>query len=290
MIAVRKPSLQAAKRQKRFHDPSSRLYKTNDEDISLEGVEECNYFHIDSKDKNEEAQEIIEIEEELLNNVLMLYEQYEADSLFHRSMMRTQLMSLNKDSKRRSLDKNLEDEKIKCSLLKVFTLLLQTGSPLRGSAHSERMELMQQVKWVLKDVDQYSLEKLKDYFIKLCTSQKERLFPPHLINVLSTLTIDNETREKESDLSSLIKKTHHLINYMEEASKEVLERRLEEENYSQMFEEEELDNIIEVWFVWLQFNPKSSDQLAVWKENLNGQQSLDSLLWNLLFYLSIGES
>mmetsp|Transcript_28640 Transcript_28640/g.31640 ORF Transcript_28640/g.31640 Transcript_28640/m.31640 type:complete len:101 (+) Transcript_28640:654-956(+) len=97
-------------------------------------------------------------------------------------------------------------------------------------------------------------------------------------------------KKEESDLSNLIDKTCHLINNLEEISKKALERRLEEENYSQISEEDELDNITEVWFVWLQFNPRSSDQLAVWKENLNGQQSMNSLLWNLLFYLSIGES
>jgi len=285
MIVVLKPLLQAAKRQKRFHEPSSRFYKKDAEDDYLGEIGDCDYCLAED---DEEAQEIIEIEEELLDNVSMLHEQYEADSLVRRSSMRAQSNSLSATKRKRFLDKNLEDEKIRCSLLKVFTLLLQTESRLRGSAHLERMKLMQQVKRVLCYADQYSIGKLKECFIKFCTSRKT-LFPPHSICVPSSFTSEIETEREESDLSSLISKTLHLMSSMEDASKRALEKRLEQEDYSQI-SGEDWENIREVWFVWLQFTPRSSNQLAVWEESLDGQQTVNSLLWNLSFYLSIGET
>lgn len=285
MIEILHPSLPAAKRQKRSHSPIHWLYRQDDEANSLCGLEDC----IDIFEETGECEQgNLEQEEELLDDVLALYEKFEEDSLFEQSKIRLKISSSIPNEKIETHVKNLKDEKAKCNLLKVLTLLLQTESRLRGSTHIERMELMRRVKAFLPNAanGSESVKSLKTCFVHFLTLRQETLFPPRLISVpecfLDPGKIDCPA---EIDEAQLIRKTKALTSLLEESSHKAMQHRLEQENYSEQ-EEENWDNMSEIWHAWLQFNPKSLDQLAIWEESLRDGYKVDSLLWNLAFYLS----
>ncbi|KAI2503758.1 hypothetical protein MHU86_10652 [Fragilaria crotonensis] len=92
-------------------------------------------------------------EEALLDDVLAIYDKYEEDALVEQNRLRCKLTTCSKN-KVASLQAQLSDAKIKCSLLKVLTLLLQSDSSrLKGRLHADRMELMQQVERVLVNIN-----------------------------------------------------------------------------------------------------------------------------------------
>mmetsp|Transcript_30032 Transcript_30032/g.45543 ORF Transcript_30032/g.45543 Transcript_30032/m.45543 type:complete len:288 (+) Transcript_30032:337-1200(+) len=283
MIAVACAPLPMAKRQKISHSPTPWIRQQDDETCSLCEVEDSTAF---LEEEDEYIQENVEREEKLLDKVLALYEQYEEDSLFQQSTIRFQISSSQSDVKTEVLLNNLEDEKAKCNILKVLTLLLQSESRLRGSTHLERMGLLRRVKAFLLEAGYHSLNRLKKSFVNFFTSRQETLFPPSAVfvpNCFPTSLGNNYPAAIEE--SQLIRKTRELISCLRDASKKAIQQRLEQENFSEM-EEQDWDNMSDVWNAWLQFKPISSNQLAIWEESLRDGDNIDSLLWNLALYLS----
>lgn len=291
MIAVLNPSAPVAKRQKLCHEPTSWFYEKPDDKTvtrSLCALDDyCDIFDIE-EDDDDENPENLESEEDLLDHVLGLYEIYEEESLYRQSKLRYLLSSQNTGNKCVKREKNLKDEKSKLILLKVLTLLLRTESRLKGSNHAERMDLMQRFKHCLSNAREQSLEKIKSFFVQLCTAREEPIFPPCSITVPHVSLRMAESGSREIDESELIRKTFEWMTLLEESSKKALQKRLEHGNYSEN-EEDEWENARDVWNVWLQFTPTSPNQLAVWEESLQDGKNVDDILWNLAFYLSIGE-
>mmetsp|Transcript_19263 Transcript_19263/g.28502 ORF Transcript_19263/g.28502 Transcript_19263/m.28502 type:complete len:289 (+) Transcript_19263:156-1022(+) len=284
MIEILHPSLPVAKRQKRSNSPTHWLCQEDDETSSLCGLDSCNDF---LEEIGEYEQVSVEREEQLLDHVLALYENYEEDSLFQQSKIRLQMSSSISGEKTEALLKNLKDEKAKCSILKVLTLLLQTESRLKGSNHVERMDLIKRVKTILSVAGNKSTKRLKKFFVQFFTFRQETLFPPSSIFVPKRCFLDSGKSDclVKIDEAQLIRRTNALTSLLEEASRKVMQHRLEQENYSNE-EEQDWDNMSEIWHAWLQFSPRSFDQLAIWEESLRDGIKVDSLLWNLAFYLS----
>lgn len=276
MIAV-EPNYPAAKRQKRSLSPPPLF---DDETSSLGGIED----HYDYEEDEEEEGDL-EREETLLDRVLSIYEQYEEDSLVQQSRLRSKLSTCG-ISKICMIKNRLQDEKVKCGLFKVLTLLLQSDSRLRGSSYQERVDLMRQVKHVLQARESYTLAELKSRFVLIFSSLRKDLFPPcSIIAPASTATLPQDI-ETQLDHKSLVQETRKTMTRLDQAANEALQQRLRDSNYSQV-EGEEWESMREVWYVWLQFSIKSIEQMAVWQETLAHCENVEMLLWNLAFCLSM---
>mmetsp|Transcript_13755 Transcript_13755/g.21250 ORF Transcript_13755/g.21250 Transcript_13755/m.21250 type:complete len:154 (-) Transcript_13755:62-523(-) len=149
------------------------------------------------------------------------------------------------------------------------------------------MDLIKRVKTILSVAGNKSTKRLKKFFVQFFTFRQETLFPPSSIFVPKRCFLDSGKSDclVKIDEAQLIRRTNALTSLLEEASRKVMQHRLEQENYSNE-EEQDWDNMSEIWHAWLQFSPRSFDQLAIWEESLRDGIKVDSLLWNLAFYLS----
>lgn len=318
MIAPLLQATSPSKRQKRSSSPIKGRYQDDvTDECTLGGIED----HVDNQDDDEEDDDdsiLCERERSLLDHVLAIYEQYEEDSLVEQSHLRFKLTTSCGLAKIDSLQKKLADEKVKCSLFKVLTLLLQSDSSrLKGPDHAQRIDLMLQVKRIVLDHDLYTVKDVKRRFTCLFSSLRRDLFPPFSIVIsttssttTSTTTLSTTTTESlgvsdptlsvptlELDQLALNHETIRVMALLEEAAKKALEQRLAEgEGQHSMMavtpmrdieEEQDWDSMREVWYVWLQFPARSCEQLAVWQETLFGDGNLSVLLWNLAYYLSL---
>jgi hypothetical protein len=292
MIAVTmEANRHPAKRQKRSVSPPPILVLPHDEASSLGGIED-NYDNYE--DGEEESPVNLQREEALLDRVLSIYEQYEEDSLVKQSRFRSKLTTCN-ISKAGCIKQKLQEEKIKCCLFKVLTLLLQSGSRLRGHTHEDRVDLIRQVKQVLLDQEVYSVGELKSRFALVLAVLRRDMFPPCSISLPTSVGIKDGSHSvvppKPSALLSqkkLNQQTLRWMNRLQEAAKESIQDRLVHGDWQQSKDEEDSwENMREVWHVWLQFPAKSDSQLAVWQETLQHGGNLNSLLWNLAYYLSM---
>lgn len=275
------------KRQKRPVTPPALFHVEDDEASSLGGVED--HYSCDYKDEEEDHSQDREHEENLLDRVLLIYDQYEEDSLVEQSRLRSKLSPCG-HSKIESLKKKLHKEKIKCSLFKVLTLLLQSESRLKGLAHEERMDLMRQVKRVLLDNELYSVGELKSKFTLIFASLGSGMFPPPSVFIPTShgCSAPSCVQTPHIDQRKLSQETHSLMTRLEQSANKSLQQRLIQGDYQHSKDEgEDWESMHEVWNVWLQFPAKSSEQLAVWRETLQSSEGLGSLLWNLAYYLSI---
>jgi hypothetical protein len=296
MIALLEASSPSKKRQKLSFPPSAWIHVKKDEELSsLGGVE-------DQYDPNHEEEEVFDIsrcEEVLLNRVIQVYERFEEDSLLSQSKLRSEMTSRGR-LQRQSIENQLRDEKLKCSILKVLTLVLQTGSRLKGSSPQERIDLKRRVKHLLNDHSQTSLDQLKAHFVHIMTSREIELFPPRSVSIPSPPpspvpeNMDSSSSDSPAHISGLVHQTERVMKFLERSSKASLERRLVKSDWQSSLDEEEEEDwegMHDVWYAWLHFPPKSTEQVAVWEETLEGQlhrrETLDSLLWNLAYYLSM---
>jgi hypothetical protein len=308
MIAPLLQSTSPSKRQKRSPSPNKgRYHDEGNDESTLGGIED----HVDSLDDDEEDDDdsyLCKREGSLLDHVLAIYDQYEEDSLVEQSHLRLKLTTCGL-AKVESLQTRLADAKIKCSLFKVLTLLLQSDSSrLKGPDHAQRIDLMLQVKRIVLDHDLYSVKDVKSKFTCLFSSLRRDLFPPFSIVIPTTAAITTAASPGVSDPASsgpsleldqlaLNQETLRVMTRLEEAAKKSLEQRLAEGEgqHSLMAvtpvrdvdEEQDWDSMREVWYVWLQFPATSGQQLAVWQETLVGEGNLSVLLWNLSYYLSL---
>mmetsp|Transcript_28152 Transcript_28152/g.46622 ORF Transcript_28152/g.46622 Transcript_28152/m.46622 type:complete len:293 (+) Transcript_28152:217-1095(+) len=284
MIAVMLEAAQHhAKRQKRSVSPPPLFI---DETSSLGGIEDHND---ENEDEEEESPHNLQREEALLDRVLSIYEQYEEDSLVKQSHFRSKLTSCGL-SKIGTFKKRLQQEKIKYSIFKVLILLLQSDIRLKGHTHQDRVDLIRQVRRVLLDQEVYSVEELKSRFTLLFAVLRRDMFPPCTIllpGTISTACMGHHTSPPLNQ-EKLNQETQRWMNRLQEAAKESLQDRLVHGDFQQSKDEEESwENMREVWHVWLQFQATSNVQLAVWQETLQHGGNLDSLLWNLAYYLSM---
>jgi hypothetical protein len=176
------PLLQAtspSKRQKRSSSPIKGRYQDDvTDECTLRGIED----HVDNQDDDEEDDDdsiLCERERSLLDHVLAIYEQYEEDSLVEQSHLRFKLTTSCGLAKIDSLQKKLADEKVKCSLFKVLTLLLQSDSSRsKGPDHAQRIDLMLQVKRIVLDHDLYTVKDVKRRFTCLFHHSEETCSHP----------------------------------------------------------------------------------------------------------------
>lgn len=316
MIAPLLQATSPSKRQKRSSSLTKGRYQDDvTDECTLGGIED----HVDTQDDDEEDDDdsiLCEREGSLLDHVLAIYEQYEEESLVEQSHLRLKLTTCG-PAKADSLQKGLTDEKVKCSLFKVLTLLLQSDSSrLKGPDHAQRIDLMLQVKRIVLDHDLYTVKDVKCKFTSLFSSLRRDLFPPFSIFVPTTTATTPTTTTTSASLGvsdptssvlplqldqlALNHETLRVITLLEEAARKSLELRLAEgEGQLSMMpvtpvgdveEEQDWDSMREVWYVWLQFPAKSCQQLAVWQETLSGDGNLSVLLWNLAYYLSLDGS
>lgn len=292
MIAVLSETnhyLPAAKRQKCSVSPSPPLFI--DASSSLGGIED--EYDDDFEYEEEDSPQMLNREDALLDRVLSVYEQYEEDSLVKQSRFRAKMTACGL-AKSRTFKKKLQDEKIKCNLFKVLTLLLQSRSRLRGHTHEDRVELIRQVKQALLDEEVYSVEELKGRFTLLFAVLRRDMFPPCSILVPSTtestasLKVDQKPASPPLTQKKLNQQTERWRTRLQEAAKDSLQERLSQGDWQQSNDQEESwESMRDVWHVWLQFPAKSAAQLGIWQETLQHGGNLNSLLWNLAFYLSM---
>lgn len=268
---------------------------------TLGGIEDHQSDSEDDSDDDDDPK-TCQKEEALLDDVLAIYDKYEEDALVEQNRLRCKLTTCSKN-KAASLQAQLSDAKIKCSLLKVLTLLLQSDSSrLKGRLHADRMELMQQVERVLVNINLYSVNSLKRKFVLLFASLRRDLFPPSTIVVPTSIrTLSNHpcASSVPIDQQSLNRETILAMSHLEELANKHLQQRLADGNYqssimpSRVGDEEndqDWESMREVWNVWLQFPASCHQQFEIWQETLACNDRLSSLLWNLAYYLSLEDS
>ena len=241
-------------------------------------------------------------EEALLDEVLAIYDECEEDALVEQNRLRTKLTTCTM-SKADALKAQLADVKIKCSLLKVLALLLQSDSSrLRGRRHADRMELMRQVEHVLLNNDRYSVDALKRKFVLLFSSLRRDLFPPCTIVVPSPILTMSKPACVSGvllDQETLNLETIKVMAHLEDLANQHLQQRLANGDFqcsvtpSRISDEEgdqDWEGMREVWNAWLQFPAHCKQQSDVWTETLACNEKLSSLLWNLAYYLSMDDT
>lgn len=256
----------------------------------------------DSNSDDEDDPVTCQREEALLDEVLAIYDECEEDALVEQNRLRCKLTTCSM-SKAAALTTQLSDAKIKCSLLKVLALLLQSDSSrLKGRLHADRMELMRQVQHVFLNNDCYSVDTLKRKFVMLFASLRRDLFPPTTIAIPSPIPTLSKTPGVSSDAldqESLNLETRHAMTCLDGLANQHLQQRLANGDFkcsitpSRVSDEEgdqDWEGMREVWNVWLQFPAHCKQQCDIWKETLASNEKLSSLLWNLAYYLSMDET
>ena len=296
--------LQARPAKRRKLSVTTNANTNQDEEVSsgtssgssaLGGIEDHQSESEDDSD-DEDDPKTCQKEEALLDDVLAIYDKYEEDALVEQNRLRCKLTTCSM-KKAAALQAQLSDAKIKCSLLKVLTLLLQSDSSrFKGRLHADRMELMQQVEGVLLNINLYCVNTLKRKFVLLFASLRRDLFPPSTIVVPSSIrTLSNHpcSSRVAMDQQSLNRETILAMSQLEDLAKKHLQQRLASIMPSRVGSEEneqDWESMREVWNVWLQFPASCHQQFEIWQETLSCNDQLSSLLWNLAYYLSLEDS
>ena len=249
----------------------------------------------------EEEERLLAKEDGLLNRVLTLYDQYEADTLFRQSELRSQI-SVAEDDSPDTLEADLQKEKDKSVILKVLTLLLQCeNGQFIGSCHKERVDLMYQIKQLILQQEQYSLTHLKICFRSLLSYFNPR-FPPTVIMIPTPSRLFAKTKEPctpplicdfESMQKQLQQKTRKAITKLQRSAHKCLEERLNHHTDWQFdddadFGDEKEAMMIAILQVWIQFPAESEVQAAILQDTLSSPLTCwKFLLSNLAYYLSL---
>jgi hypothetical protein len=298
--AVEERFIRQAKRLKRCVSPDR-----EDEFSSIgcaeEYLSECD--HDSNTDENNHAMH--EAEQKLCENILSLLEEVEEESLVKQSRIRTNLKQ--KHNSNTSCGQALANEKLKSGISKVLILILQSPT-LLGRHGKERYKSLSLIECLVKeDWDIEIVDFVEEIRAVLrCTFD----FPPRFIFLPDTSSCESAAAASAPkqlcfDLqlrrNKLTEKSRSVLASLSKHTQDLLQKRLEslgDEDNLPTTPLETIEGIRDILCLWTEmvekFSPAAEldDQaLELYEDALLKARStsIDSMLWNFVFYLSLQE-
>lgn len=291
--------IRQAKRQKRCVSPD------REEDYSSIGCAEeylTNSDHVDDANDEERNYLLHETEQKLCETILADLEDLEEESLMKQSRMRTNLKQRRKNPSSRQAA--LANEKLKCGISKVLALILQSPT-LLGRLDKERMKSLLHIERLIERNWDLVIEDFVCEFravLRHCFQ-----FPPRSVYVSAENSIAEPSLRKPKQLcfdvslrqNKLIKSSRSVLESLSKSTQDLLRQRLESLGHGDNLTTAPLENteglhdILHVWTVILQRTSCTADEeaLELYQDALREVRftSIDSMLWNFAYYLSLNE-